>query len=84
MWKFHAFAITEIFRENNFAHSRNAKSGILTHLQALNFDFHEFLHFQRAVIYQSNHTWARGKIDIGGSKNFEVGGSKNFEVGGST
>ena len=52
MWKFQDFAITDIFREINFAHSRNAKSAILTHLQALNFDFREFLH--SADIYYIN------------------------------
>ena len=46
------------FRLNRFKHSvkRFGRFGldtlILTHLEALNFDFHEFLHFLKAVIYQ--------------------------------
>ena len=31
-----------------FGDSRRAKSAILTHLQALKFDFREFLHFLKA------------------------------------
>jgi len=30
------------------------KSAILTHLEALNFDFNEFLHFLKSEIYQMN------------------------------
>jgi len=52
VWKFQDFAITQIFREINFWDSKNAKLAILTHLEALNFDFQEFLHFLKAVIYQ--------------------------------
>ena len=48
MWKFHDFAATHILREINFWDSRSAKSAILTHLEALNFDFHGFLHFLKA------------------------------------
>ena len=54
MWKFHDFSITQILREINFGDSRSAKSAILTHLEALNFDFYEFLHFLKAEIYQMN------------------------------
>ena len=39
VWKFHDFCITQILRENNFEDSRSAKSDILTHLEALNYDF---------------------------------------------
>ena len=39
------FSIAQILREINFGDSRSAKSAILPHLQALNFDCHEFLHF---------------------------------------
>ena len=39
VWKFHDFSITHILREINFWYSRCAKSAILTHLEALNFDF---------------------------------------------
>ena len=52
MWKFHDFSITQILREINFGDSRNAKSAISTHLEALNFDLHEFLHFLKAEIDQ--------------------------------
>ena len=34
----------------------SAKSAILTHLEGLNFDFYEFLHFSKAEIYQRNKT----------------------------
>ena len=36
-------------REINFEDSRSAKSAILTHLEALNFDFHEILHFLKGL-----------------------------------
>ena len=39
VWKFHDFSITQILREINFEDSRRAKSAILTHLEALDFDF---------------------------------------------
>ena len=45
MWKFRDFSITYILREINFGDSRSAKSAILTHLEALDFDLTEFLHF---------------------------------------
>ena len=44
VWKFHDFSITQIFREINFWDSRSAKSAILMHFEALNFDFYAFLH----------------------------------------
>ena len=50
-WKFHDCSITQIFREINFEDFRSAKFAILAHLEALNFDFHEFLHFLKAEIY---------------------------------
>ena len=46
------FSITQILRETNFGDFRSAKLAISTHLEALNFDFQEFLHFLKAVIYQ--------------------------------
>ena len=52
MWKFDKFSIAHILREINFWNSKSAKLAILTHLEALNFDFQEFLHFLKAVIYQ--------------------------------
>ena len=54
VWKFQKFSITQILREINFRDSRSAKSTILTHLEALNFDFYAFLHFLKAEIYQTN------------------------------
>ena len=52
MWKFQDFSITEILREINFEDSWSAKSAILTQLEALNFDFYDFLHFLKAKIFQ--------------------------------
>ena len=54
MWKFHDFSFTQILREINFGNFRSAKSAILTHLEAPNFDFQEFLHFLKVEIYQIN------------------------------
>ena len=45
--KFPDFSITPILREIIFVDSRSAKFAFLTHLEALNFDFYEFLHFWR-------------------------------------
>ena len=42
MWKFQDFSINQILREINFEDSWNAKTAILTHLEAQNFDFYEF------------------------------------------
>ena len=39
VWKFQDFSIIHILREINFWDSRSAKSAILTHLEALDFDF---------------------------------------------
>ena len=52
MWKFQDFSITQILREINFEESGSAKSAILTHLEAVNFDFYAFLQFLKAEIYQ--------------------------------
>ena len=52
MWKFHNFDITQILREINFGGSRSAKSATWTNVQALNFDFDEFVHFLKAEICQ--------------------------------
>ena len=57
MWKFHDFSITQILREINFGDCRGAKSVILVHSQALNFDFYQILHFLKAELaefYQIN------------------------------
>ena len=39
MWKFQDFSATQNLLEINFGDSRSAKSAILTHLEALMFDF---------------------------------------------
>ena len=39
------FFITQSLHKIIFGESRSAKSAILTHLDALNFAFYEFLHF---------------------------------------
>ena len=54
VWKFQDFCITQILREISFEDSKSAKSAILTHLEALNFNFHDFLYFLKAAIYQMN------------------------------
>ena len=54
MRKFHDFSITQILREINIGDFRRAKSAILTRLEALKFDFYEFLHLLKAKIYQIN------------------------------
>ena len=54
MRKFHDFPITQILREINLGDSRGAKFAILTHLEALIWDFYEFLHFLKSGIYQIN------------------------------
>ena len=56
-WKFHNFSITQILREISLGVSRNAKSAILTYLEALNLYFfflYEFLLFLRDEIYKIN------------------------------
>ena len=52
MWKFQDFSIAHIFREINSEDSKSAKSAILTHLEAQNFDFYEFLRLMKADISQ--------------------------------
>ena len=47
VWKIHDISITQILREIKFGDSRSPKSAIYTHLEALNFDLYEFLHFGR-------------------------------------
>ena len=37
--KFHDYSISQILREINWRETKSAKSAILTHLEALNFDF---------------------------------------------
>ena len=64
VWKFHDFFIIQILREINFEASWSAKSAILPHLEALNFDFDDFVHFLLVEIYQMNkiHSPQNGKI----------------------
>ena len=52
VWKLHCFSFTQILHELNIGDSRCAKSAILTHSEALNFEFYEFLHFLKAKMYQ--------------------------------
>ena len=58
VWKFKDCFIAQILREINLGDSRSAKSVILTHLEALNFDFYEFLHCLKAEISQINQIQA--------------------------
>ena len=51
-WKLKDLSVTQILCEIIFGESRSIKSAILTHLEALNFDFYEFLHFLKDEIYQ--------------------------------
>ena len=51
MWN-DSFSITLILLETKFGDLRGAKSAILTLLEAVNFDFDEFLHFLEAEIGQ--------------------------------
>ena len=54
IWKFHDFSITQILREINLWDCKSVKFAILTHLEALNFDFNEVLQFLKAAIDQMN------------------------------
>ena len=53
----------QIFGEINFEVYLSAKLAILTHLEALNFDFIHFVHFLKAEIDQKNkiHSPKNGK-----------------------
>ena len=52
MWKFQDFPITQILLEINLGVSRSEKFAFITHLEALNFDLYEILHFLKTEIYQ--------------------------------
>ena len=53
--KFHDICIIKILlREIKFEDSQSAKSAILPHLEALNFDYYECLQFLKAEIYLMN------------------------------
>ena len=63
VWKFHDYCIIQILREIRFEDFQSAKSATLPHLEALQFDYYEFLHFLKAEIYQMNkfHSHQNGK-----------------------
>jgi len=61
VWKFHNFSVTQIFREIIFRNFGGSKTAILTHLEALSFDFSEVLYFLKAEMYQ-NHNFRALKI----------------------
>ena len=44
MWKLLKVSVTQILREIKVGESKVSKSAKSTHLEALNFDFYEFLH----------------------------------------
>ena len=48
VWKSNNFPIAQILCEINFESSKNAKSAVLTHFEALNFNFCEILHLWKA------------------------------------
>ena len=50
VWKFQDFSVIQILREINFDDSRSSKSAFLTNLEALDFDYNDFLHFLQAEI----------------------------------
>ena len=54
--QFYDFLITQILCEINFDVSKSARSAILTLLDALNCDFHEFRHYLKAEIDQIDKT----------------------------
>ena len=54
MWKLQNFSVTLILREINFGDSKSAKYAILSQLEALNFDFYDFVHFLKVENYQIN------------------------------
>ena len=64
VWKFHDVSTSQFLREIKFWDSRSAKSAIITHSEALNFDYYEFLHFLKAEIYQINKTQTPSKMAI--------------------
>ena len=47
-------SVSQILREINFGDCKSAKSALLTHLGALNFDFHVFLQFLKTEMCQIN------------------------------
>ena len=51
MWKLLDFSVTQILREIKVCEFRVSEFAILAHLEALNLQFHEFLHFLKTEIY---------------------------------
>ena len=45
MWKLKKITAAQNFREINFRNFRGPKTAIFTHVEGVNFDFCEFLHF---------------------------------------
>ena len=45
VWNFQEFSIIQILREINFSDSKQTESAILTHLEVLNCNFYDSLHF---------------------------------------
>ena len=64
VWKFHDISITQILREINFWGCTSAKSTIITHLDALNFDSYEVLHFLKAEILFFANFGALSFVDL--------------------
>ena len=54
VWKLQTFSVTQILCKIQVDKSRDSKAAILALLEALNFDFHQFLHFLKAEIYLMN------------------------------
>ena len=54
VWKLQDFSVTHILRGIKVDEFRSSKSVILTHLEALHFDFCEFAHFLKNVFDQIN------------------------------
>ena len=54
MWKFQDLSVIQILREINFGEFKSTKYAILTHLEAMTFDFYAFLRYLKAEIYQIN------------------------------
>ena len=50
MWKLQKFSVNQILREIKVSESTDSKTAILTHLEALTLDFHEFFQFVKAKI----------------------------------
>ena len=50
VWKLQKFSVIQFLREIKVAKSRVSKFAIFAYLEALNFDFHEILHFLKSEI----------------------------------